>query len=98
MSDLIVVPPAGNKCPPSKFDVSGKMATIVAGQTCMFTENDPQLGAVMYNIAYATGSFTLGADKKSVSGQGAGTVMLTASTGTATCSFTTVLSASKVGN
>ena len=98
MSDIIVVPPAGDKCPPQKFDVSGKTATVVAGQTCMYTENDPQLGSVMTNIAYATGSFTLGGDKKSVSGQGAGTVTFTAASGTVTCPFTTVLTASKVGN
>lgn len=98
MSDLIVVPPAGDKCPPQKYDVNGNAATIVAAQVCMYTENDPQLGSVMYNISYATGSFTLGADKKTVSGQGAGSVMLTASSGTVTCSFTNVLTATKVGN
>lgn len=98
MSDLIVVPPAGDKCPPQKFDVSGKTATIVAGQTCMYQENDPQLGNVTYNIAYATGTFTLSGDKKMLSGSGGGTLMLTAAAGNATCSFTSTISASKVGN
>lgn len=97
-SDIIVVPPAGDKCPPQKYDVNGNTATIVPGQTCMYTENDPQLGSVMVNGAFATGTFTLGADKKTVSGQGAGTVMLTAAAGTANCSVTTVLTATKVGN
>lgn len=90
--------PAGDKCPPQKFDVSGKTATIVAGQTCMYQENDPQLGNVTYNIAYATGTFTLSGDKKMISGSGGGTLMLTAAAGNATCSFTTTISASKVGN
>ena len=98
VSDIIVVPPAGDKCPPQKFDVSGKTATIVTGQNCMYTENDPQLGSVMTNISYATGAFTLGADKKTVMGQSAGSVVFTAASGTATCSFTTVLTATKVGN
>lgn len=98
MSDLIVVPPAGNKCPPQKFDVAGKTATIVTGQTCMYQENDPQLGNVTYNISYATGQYTLGADKKTVTGSGGGTVMLTAAAGNATCSFTSMLTATKVGN
>src|SRR5438093_3404896 len=51
MSDLIVVPASGDKCPPQKYDVSGKTATIVAAQTCMYQTNDPQLGNVTVNIA-----------------------------------------------
>lgn len=98
MSDLIVNPAAGDKCPPRKFDVGGKTATIVAGQTCMYQENDATLGNVTYNIAFATGTFTLGADSKMFSGTGGGTVMLTFSTGNATCSFTSTVSATKVGN
>jgi hypothetical protein len=98
MSDLIVNPTTGDKCPPRKFDISGKSATIVAGQTCMYSENDPQLGNVTYNIAFATGTFTLGADNKMFSGTGGGTVMLTAPSGNATCSFTSTISATKVGN
>ena len=98
MSDLIVVPPSGNKCPPQKFDVAGKSATIVAAQTCMYMENDPQLGNVTYNIAYATGTFNLSGDNKMITGSGGGTLTITAAAGNATCSFTNTLSATKVGN
>jgi hypothetical protein len=98
MSDIILNPAAGDKCPPRKFDVSGKTATIVAGQTCMYQENDPQLGNVTYNVAFATGTVTLSGDKKMLTGSGAGTVMLTAASGNATCSFTSTTSATKVGN
>jgi hypothetical protein len=98
MSDLILNPAAGDKCPPRKFDVNGKTATIVAGQTCMYQENDPQLGNVTVNVAFATGTVTLSADKKMITGTGGGTIMLTAAAGNATCSFTSTTSATKVGN
>ncbi len=96
-SDLIVVPQSGDKCPAQKFDVNGKVATIVGGQTCMYTENTAN-GAVMVSGAYATGTFTLGADNKTVSGSQTGSVTFTGSGGTITCSVTGSMSAAKVGN
>ena len=98
MSDLIVSPAAGDSCPPRKFDVTGKTATIVAGQTCTYMMADATLGNVTYNVAFATGSFTLSGDKKMFTGTGGGTVMLSWPTGNATCSFTSTTSATKVGN
>ena len=98
MSDLILNPASGDKCPPRKFDVSGKMATIIAGQTCMYQENDPQLGNVTVNVAFATGTATLSADGKMLTAAGGGTIMFTAAAGNATCSFTSTTSATKVGN
>lgn len=98
MSDLIVNPAAGDQCPPRKFDVSGKTATIVAGQTCMYQMADATNGNVTYTFAFATGTFTLSGDKKMLSGTGGGTVMLSAAAGNATCSFTSTTSATKVGN
>ena len=98
MSDLIVNPGSGDQCPPRKFDVNGKVATIVAGQTCMYMVNDPDLGNVTVNAAFATGTFTLSADKKMISGTGGGTLMLSNAAGNVTCSFTTTMSATKVGN
>ncbi len=97
MSDLISVPQSTDKCPAIKYDVAGKVATIVGGQTCMFTENTTS-GAVMVSGAYATGSFTLGADKKSITGSQTGSVTYTGAGGTITCSLTGSASAVKVGN
>ena len=96
-SDFIVVPASGDRCPAVKFDVAGKVATIVPGQTCMFTDTTGG-GALMVNGAYATGTYTLGADKKSMSGQQAGSVMFTNATGSTTCSVSGTVTASKVGN
>jgi hypothetical protein len=96
-SDFIVVPASGDRCPAQKFDVSGKVATIVAGQTCMYTDTS-QGAAIMVSSAFATGTFTLGADKKSVSGQQAGSVTYTGSGGAITCTLSGTLSAAKVGN
>jgi hypothetical protein len=97
MSDLIAVPQSGDKCPAIKYDVNGKTATIVGGQTCMYTENT-QNGAIMVSGAYATGTFTLGADKKTMSGMATGSVTFTGSGGTITCSVTGSMSAVKAGN
>jgi len=97
MSDIIAVPQSGDQCPAVKYDITGKVATIVAGQTCMYTQNTTS-GTVMTMIAYATGTFTLGADNKSVTGAQAGSVTFTGAGSTQTCSFTGTLSAGKVGN
>ncbi|MBL0213143.1 MAG: hypothetical protein IPQ07_04620 [Myxococcales bacterium] len=96
-SDFIVVPQSGDKCPAQKFDVSGKVATIVTGQVCMYTENTTN-GTVMVSGAYATGTYTLSADKKTVSGSQTGSVTFTGSAATITCSVSGSVSATKVGN
>lgn len=96
-SDFIIVPSAGDKCPAQKFDVNGKVATILPGQTCMYTENTTS-GAIMVSGAYATGTYTLGADKKAVTGQQAGSVTYSGAGGSITCTLSGTVSASKVGN
>ena len=96
-SDFIVVPASTDKCPAQKFDVSGKIATIVPNQTCVYTDTSTN-PSVMVNGAYATGTYTLGADKKSMTGQQAGSVMFSNATGSTTCTISGTVSAAKVGN
>ncbi len=96
-SDFIIVPASGDKCPATKFDVSGKVATILSNQTCMYTENTTS-GAIMISGAYATGTYTLSADKKGVTGSQAGSVTFTGAGGTITCTVSGTVSATKVGN
>ena len=95
MSDLIEVPSSGDQCPAQKFDVKGKTATIVPGQTCMYTDNTVS-PPIMVSIAFATGTYTMSGSM--ITGTQMGSVTYTATGGNTTCTLSGTLSATKVGN
>lgn len=92
MSDLVEAD-VGGDCPALRFDVSGSVATLQSGQTCMFSETDQGV-TLNYSISGTAGSYTLSADGMSVTGSTSATVMITGAL-TTTCAVSAMVAATK---